>query len=194
MSPPDPVFLLSPPCTFSWVVAAILGRHEQTYAVPELHLFRTETVGEWLELCDAESFEMDHGLVRAVAQLCFGAQTEPTAAAARGWLQRRAHQTTGLLLEQLAERVAPRVLVERSPSHVYSATILGRILQMFPRARFVHLTGHPRAFGETVMDALAQREGSDPSHSDWVAQLASFPGEVPGAGRHDPQRAWLALH
>jgi hypothetical protein len=193
----EPVFILSPPCTFSWLVAAMLGQHPDAYALPELHLLRTETVGEWLGLCRTESFEMDHGLVRAVAELCYGGQTEQTALEARGWLQRRAHVTTGLVLEQLAERVAPRVLLERSPSYVYSQTILQRVREMFPNARFVHLTGHPRTYGETVMTALAQRggPGSEPS-SDWLAQLAWFPLDEPGASGDvpDPQRAWLALN
>jgi Sulfotransferase family len=196
-NPPEPVFLLTPPCTFSWVIAAMLGQHPDTYALPELHLFRTETVGEWLQLCRTESFEMDHGLVRAVAELCYGEQTEDAVLEARGWLQRRAHMTTGLLLEHLSERVAPRVLLERSPSHVYSQSILQRILEMFPNGRFVHLTGHPRSYGETVMTALTERGSPGPgSPSDWLAQLACFPAEPPttSVGVPDPQWAWLTLH
>jgi hypothetical protein len=196
-NPPDPVFILTPPCTFSWVIAAMLGQHPDTYAMPELHLFRTETVSEWLQLCRTESFDMDHGLVRAVAELCFGEQTENAVLEARGWLQRRARMTTGFLLEQMTERVAPRVLLERSPSHVYSQSILGRIRAMFPNARFVHLTGHPRSYGETVMNALAERggAGADPQ-SDWLARLAWFPREESDAPMNvpDPQWAWLALH
>lgn len=192
----EPVFILSPPCTFSWLVAAMLGQHPDAYALPELHLLRTETVREWLRLCRTESFEMDHGLVRAVAELCFGGQTEQTALEARGWLQRRANVTTGLVLEQLAERVAPRVILERSPSYVYSQAILQRVREMFPNAGFVHLTGHPRTYGETVMTSLAQRGiGTDPS-SDWLAHLASFPVDESGASGDvpDPQRAWLVLN
>jgi hypothetical protein len=198
MQPPEPVFILAPPCTYSWVVAAMLGQHPDTYALPELHLFRTETVGEWLRLSRSESFEMDHGLVRAVAQLCFGGQSEVTALEARGWLQRRAHMTTGLLLEQIAERVAPRILVERSPSHVYGTASMRRMHEMFPNARFVHLTGHPCAYGETVMGALARRDArADVDPRDWLAQLAWFPHEDDGgqkAEEPDPQWAWLALH
>jgi len=198
MQPPEPVFILAPPCTYSWVITAMLGQHPDTYALPELHLFRTETVGEWIQLSRSESFEMDHGLVRAVAQICFGEQTEATVLEARGWLQRRAHMTTGLLLEQIAERVAPRVLVERSPSHVYGQASMHRMHEMFPNARFVHLTGHPRAYGETVIGALARRDvRADPSPSNWLAQLTRFPHDESGEQKvdePDPQWAWLALH
>jgi hypothetical protein len=181
MQPPEPVFILAPPCTYSWVITAMLGQHPDTYALPELHLFRTETVGEWIQLSRSESFEMDHGLLRAVAQICFGEQTEATVSEARGWLQRRAHMTTGLLLEQIAERVAPRLLVERSPSHVYGQASMHRMHEMFPNARFVHLTGHPRAYGETVIGALARRDArADPSPSNWLAQLTRFPHDESG--------------
>jgi Sulfotransferase family len=198
VQPPEPVFILTPPCTYSWVTAATLGQHPDTYAVPELHLFRAETVGEWLQMSRTESFEMDHGLVRAVAELCYGEQTESAVVEARGWLHRRAHMTTGLLLEQISQRVAPRLLIDRSPSHVYSQVILRRIGEMFPNGWFVHLTGHPCAYGETVTTALSRRdEQGDLRPPDWLTHLAWFPKEEPGGPtgeRPDPQWAWLALH
>jgi hypothetical protein len=197
-NPPEPVFVLAPPCTFSWVLCAMLGQHDDAYALPELHLFRTESVGEWLDLCRTESFEMDHGLLRVVAELYFGQQTERTVIAARGWLHRRAHITTGLLFEDLTERVKPRVAIEKSPSHVYSMDILRRIWEMFPQARFVHLTSHPRSYCEIVVQAL-DRSGRErePGPSDWLAQLASYPLDDAGpplTSQPDPQGGWLALH
>src|SRR5437763_8681198 len=79
----DPILILGPPCTFSWVICAILGQHPQLYGLPELHLFSAETVGAWLEQCSHESYDMDHGLVRAVAEICFGAQNDQTIGKAR---------------------------------------------------------------------------------------------------------------
>src|ERR1700693_5783209 len=73
--PADPLLILAPPCTFSWIVCAMIGQHPQMYGLPELHLFSADTIGEWLEQCSRESYEMDHGLVRTVAELFFGAQT-----------------------------------------------------------------------------------------------------------------------
>jgi hypothetical protein len=175
----------------------MLGQHPELYALPELHLFRTETVGEWLRLSRTESFEMEHGLLRAVAELCYNEQTEQGVLEARGWLQRRSHITTGLLMEELAELIAPRALIERSPSHVYSPAILRRMLEMFPMARFVHLTGHPRSYCETVMNALRTRGfGPGDPPSDWLSYLAWFPREPgsPAPDVPDPQWAWLTLH
>jgi hypothetical protein len=195
----DPLFILSPPCTFSWVVCGMLGQHPEMYGLPELHLFTAETMTEWWNRCYRESFNMDHGLVRAVAELYFGGQDEQAVGRARGWLRRRAHFTTGLLLEELADRLAPLVPVERSPSLVYRPEMLHRALAMFPKARFLHLVSHPLRYGEQVMQTLeATAQGRSLPASHWLVQLASYPN--PGThdagddGGIDPQWGWLALN
>src|SRR5262245_5988787 len=93
-APTDPVFILAPPCTFTWIVCAMLGQHPELYGLPELHLFSAHTIADWWQQCSTEGFDMDHGLVRTVAELYFGGQTDRTASQARGWLRRRSHYTT----------------------------------------------------------------------------------------------------
>ena len=177
----------------------MLGQHPQMYALPELHLFTAETVGAWRELGSKESFEMDHGLVRAVAELYFGGQTDRAASRARGWIRRRSNFTTGLLLEAIADRLKPLIPLEKSPSIVYSPEALQRVLEMFPTARFLHLVSHPRLYGESVVQTLRELAGGlslPPSH--WLAQLASYraPGveHVSDGGITDPQTGWYALN
>ncbi|HSY40228.1 MAG TPA: sulfotransferase [Polyangia bacterium] len=185
---PDPVFILSPPCTFSWVVCAIVGQHPEMYALPELHLFTADTIAEWWDLCSHATFEMDHGLVRAVAELYFGGQTEAAVSRARGWLRRRSHYTTGLLLETIAERLEPLVAVEKSPSTAHSTATLERTFGMFPNARYIHLVSHPRLYCEAVLDALGNaRRGNELPPTHWLAQLAPGP-------ELDPQLGWLAAN
>jgi hypothetical protein len=179
------VFILAPPCTFSWVVCAMVGQHPQMYALPELHLFTADTVAEWWDLCTRETFEMDHGLVRTVAELYFGGQTEPAVSRARGWLRRRSHYTTGLLLETIAERLEPRIPIEKSPSTAYNLATLERAFGMFPNARYVHLVSHPRLYCEAVLDALGDaRRASELPATHWLARLAPGP-------ELDPQLGWL---
>ena len=197
--PADPVFILAPPCTFSWAVCAMFGQHPQMYALPELHLFTSETVGAWQELSSKESFEMDHGLVRTVAELCFGEQTDRTISRARGWLRRRSHFTTGLLLEAIADRLKPLIPVEKSPSVVYSSEALRRLAEMFPTARFIHLVSHPRLYGESVVQTLREleaRQSLAPSH--WLVRLASYRSpdvEFSSDGSIiDPQTSWYTLN
>jgi hypothetical protein len=177
----------------------MIGQHPQMYALPELHLFSAETVADWWELCTTESFEMDHGLVRAIAELYFGGQTDGAASRARGWLQRRSHFTTGLLLEVIMDRLKPLIPVEKSPSVAYSAEALQRIVDMFPTARFLHLVSHPRLYGESVVQALRELARDQPlAQSHWLVQLASYPPPGGKDSRNgdimDPQVGWYALN
>jgi hypothetical protein len=139
---------------------------------------------------------MADGLLRTVAQLCFGEQTENTVRLAEGWLRRRSHWTTGLAFESLAARVHPRVLVDKSPSTVYDLASLRRLHGFFPQARFIHLLRHPRGHGESVLKYVdyCARQGYVPH---WLLRLSSFPS--PLVSHHemapvDPQRAWHTLH
>jgi hypothetical protein len=89
------LIILGPPRSFTTVVSAMLGQHPQIYGLPEVHLFTAETMAEWWRQCAEATFNMDHGLVRVAAQLFFGDQSEDNSRRAAGWLQRRAHFTTG---------------------------------------------------------------------------------------------------
>ena len=150
----DPVFILSPPLSFSSHFAATLGRHPQLYAIPETHLFIAETLHEWWDTCAKTSFNMSHGLVRAVAELFYGEQNETTVQLARAWMRRRLPFTTGYILESLAERVHPRAIVEKSPSMIFHLESMQRVARMFPLARFIHLVEHPRRHCEAVVAAI----------------------------------------
>jgi hypothetical protein len=181
------------------MICAMLGQHPQMYGLPELHLFSAETMAEWWEICSRESYNMDHGLVRTVAEVYFGAQTDYTTTRARGWLRRRGHFTTGFLLEMLAERLSPLVLVEKSPSIVYRLDFLQRAFTMFPQARFLHLVSHPRTYGKLVMEAIRELKKLQPlPQSHWLRHLACYPypaaDEISNASVWDPQRGWYALN
>jgi hypothetical protein len=197
----DPLFVLAPPRSFTSVVGTMLGQHPQMYGLPETHLFGCETMAEWWRTCEEQTFPRSHGLLRAVAELFFGEQTEHTVGLAGGWLRRRSHFTTGLLMEALAARVHPRIIVDKSPSVVYNVKFLERIRSVFPRARFIHLLRHPRAHGESVMRFLEERrrKGSVPA-SHWLLHLATYPdlsapSEATERSRElDPQKGWFVLN
>ena len=192
----EPLFILSPPRSFSTIVSVMVGQHPQMYALPETNLFGAENIGEWWAQCAHASHNMDHGLLRAVAELYFGGQTEDGIALARGWLRRRSHFSTGYLLEQLADRVHPKHLIDKSPSMVYHPQSLRRVFAMFPRARFIHLVRHPRGHGASVMkriEFVAKRR----KVPQWIVDLASFPvgpGGPSVEGELDPQGSWYVLN
>jgi hypothetical protein len=162
----DPVFVLAVPRSFSSVVCAMLGQHPQAFGLPETNLFAARTLGGWWMYCSRAQASMHDGLLRAIAQIYFGAQTEAAVLRAAGWIQRRSHFSTGLLLEVIAERVSPLMLVEKSPN------IVSRAYSLFPQAKFIHLVRHPRAQGESLAKFIAA-------------------SKVPGWQQlHDPQRLW----
>src|SRR5262249_20981346 len=196
------LIILALPRSFSSVVSTMLGQHPQMYGLPEMHLFSRETMAEWWEMCERVGWaQRAHGSLRVVAQLCFGEQTEETIKLAHGWLRRRSHFTTGFLFEVLAQKVHPRILVDKSPSTVYLPKFLQRAYRMFPHARFIHLVRHPRGHGESVMKFLQERRKLGPiPPSHWLQLLASHPylaakgGGVRADRDIDPQRGWYALH
>jgi len=196
---PDPIFVLSPPLSFSSFFAAMLGQHPQLYAIPETHLFVAETLQEWWESGVKTSFNMAHGLVRAVAELVYGGQNEITVQLARAWLRRRLPFTTGYLLELLAGRVHPRALAEKSPSMIFNPGSMQRAARMFPLARFIHLVEHPRRHCEAVVAAINDAVAHEKRVPSWLRQLASFSAAQADESSQehpelDPQQAWHALH
>jgi len=184
----DPIFVLAPPCSSAAAFAAMLGRHPQLYDLPELHLFLAETMADWSLLAENASFHMDHGLLRVIAQVFYGAQTEATIRQAKGWLRRRRHFSTGLILETLALDVYPLILIYTSSSIVRSVEFLDRAYRMFSDAKFIFVSEHPTRYCRAVLDewTTAKTSGEVP---DWLRKLAFNPHNQ----QIDPQWTWLAL-
>jgi hypothetical protein len=193
-----PLIILAPPRSFTSVVCAMLGEHPQMYGVCELHLGPARTLAHWWRMCNGASFSMADGLLRVVAELRFGGQTQYGVECARGWLHRRAHWTTGYMLEALSRFIAPKILVEKSPSTVYRLEYMGRLFSMFPQARFLQLTRHPIAQARSVIELIRVTEQHGPVPY-WMLNLASYP-YWPKSDRPerildiDPQRGWYALN
>jgi len=204
----DPVFILAAPRAFSSVVSTMLGQHPQMYGLPETHLFVDESLEGWWARASGESFQMTHGLLRAVAEIFFGEQTEATVALATAWLKRRSTHTSGMLFEELACAVAPAVLIEKSPSTIYSTESLQRLQRFFPQARFMHLVRHPRGYCSSVikyMHTLAKpayqpRDGSvRAGPPEWISVLAHFAhptSDTDGGSSEeiDPQGGWYVYN
>lgn len=194
----SPVFVLAPPRSFTSVVSAMLGQHPDLYGLPELQSFCAETVAEWWGVCAQASYPMVHGMLRAVAEIVYGEQTPESVGEASGWLRRRLGWSTGMVLEELATRVAPRRVVEKSPSTVYDVVFMQRVLAMFPNARFLHLVRHPSAQAGSVHAAInaAAQHGPVPQ---WLLRLGAYQAWVPGQALPPdiplaPELGWLELN
>src|ERR1700722_14070084 len=102
-----PLFIFALPRSFTSLVGAMLGQHPQMFGMPETHLLCERTVGAWLERAAREPWPMSHGLVRAVAQLYFGAQDERAVGWALDWLRARVCLDTEQLVKVLVDRGHP---------------------------------------------------------------------------------------
>jgi hypothetical protein len=207
----DPLFILAAPRSFSSVVNAMLGQHPQMFGLPETHLFGDETMDQWQARAAQETYQMSHGLLRAVAQICFKRQTEHSVRMAAAWLRRRSCYTSGMVFEELAREVYPSVLIDKSPSMVYEIESMRRAYRFFPEARFLHLVRHPRGYCESVLTYLQklskpeyqprERKEEIGQVPEWISHLASFP--YPPAHKSspdqlapemDPQGGWYVLN
>src|SRR5579875_148574 len=103
---PEPIFLLSPPRSYSSVIVTMVGQHPQLLGLPELKLFLCRTVGELDASLPAAIRRQGYrhrspGLVRAVAQLSFGGQDTDALDHALAWLSARRDWTGAEVLDHL---------------------------------------------------------------------------------------------
>jgi hypothetical protein len=194
-----PVFILAPPRSFTSVIGAMLGQHPQMYGTAELTLLSAETVGEWWQICSSTYPRMPDGLLRTIAQVFFGDQTEGTIDCARAWLLSRSECTTGFIIEEIAKKVSPRLLVDKSPILVYRVEFLLRAIKIFPHAFYLHLTRHPISHGESVLKAIDGCRAKLGHVPKWLSELACYSDSPGTTGTEpvlepDPQLAWYALN
>lgn len=143
MSTPAPIWILAAPFSGASWLAGCLGRHPQLYATPELNLFMANTVGELLDIFDIGQGAHAHGLLRALAELEFGAQNDAGIALAREWLEERRGMPTADVAMHLAARAAPRRLVVPDSEAPLRPLDLQRLLQGIQGLSVIHLVRHP---------------------------------------------------
>ncbi|QIB35185.1 sulfotransferase family protein [Ancylobacter pratisalsi] len=183
----EPLFILAPPRSFTSISCGMIGSHPALFGLAEVNIFAVETVGELMEMHRTRR-RLQNGILRSLAELAFGEQSETTCEAARRWLVANPDMTTAELFRTLQEWAEGRGLVDKSPLHVYAPDALSRIASHFPEARFLHLTRHP---GDTIESILKLK-------SEMRAQaLARFPllaGRAEPFDPEAPEKMWLKPH
>ena len=146
MTAAPPVFLLTSPRSCSTVVTGMLGAHPEVVALPEMKLFRRPRVAgllaDWPHAPGVTEQGFRAGLVRGVAGLVLGDESEEGLAASLAWLRERGDWTGARLLAHLRTLAAPSLLVEKSPENSGRDLSLDRLLAV-PDIRVVHLVRHP---------------------------------------------------
>lgn len=156
-------------------------------------------MSRWLGRSSQAQYPMADGLLRAIAQLVFGGQTETNVKLAAGWLRRRSPLTSGFIFEELARHIYPSIAVDKSPSTVHALNSMRRVYRLFPKSRFIHLVRHPRGHGKSVLKYRETLASFGPVPA-WLSYLASFPYSSPNRepdvehNAVDPQRGWYVLN
>ena len=180
----SPIIVLAPPRSFSSVFSAMLGQHPETYGLPELHLFVGDTVRDLFVLYKVAGPRRQDGLLRAIAELFMNKQNAKTVHLAKQWLMTHLDTTTAEVFGKIIQKGAPRRVVEKSVTTVWRPNNLQRLGQNFPNAHFIHLTRHPRAQGESMIEVVE----TDRAIRKEVLDYSVAPPVV------DPQVLWYKIH
>ncbi len=181
-----PLFVVAPPRSYTSVIGGMLGQHPQAYGLPEVNLSHGETLGDMWDTISLGVNYATSGLLRLLAQLHDGAQTEEAVIRARQWVMRRAHWSGAQVFAHIQEAAGPdRMLVEKSPRNVMQETSLRRLHRIFPRAHFLHLTRHPKTQGASVIELLRSYGDDNPTvnpERGWLraqANILAFAADLP---------------
>lgn len=150
---PPAVFILSPPRSGSTLLRVMLTGHPQLFAPPELGLLHYNTLAEML--ADDQYNMGRQGLLRTLMQIdnCTLAQAEQKLATYQAQ-----QLSVPQLYRTLQQAIAPRLLVDKTPSYVFDPATLCQAEALFANAHYIHLMRHPygmiHSFEEAHLDLL----------------------------------------
>jgi hypothetical protein len=180
---PFPIFVLAPPRSFTTLVTGMLAQHPQIYGGPELTVFFRPTLrklwrqGRGNKVGDTR---VRHGLLRLVAEIYFGAQTDEAVQGAEHWCALRQDLPIAEVFDELRAKLVPFHILEKSPDYTIEPDSMLAIHKACPDARYLFLTRHPVTQGKSV---LSLNDGIYPLN----ANALDFSS---GQGVYDPQIAW----
>lgn len=146
----QPLIILTCMRSYSSLVCGMLGQHPALVALPEINPFVAATVDRMVTILSAVRPRSLDGILRVVAETEFGEQTDATVAAARHWLEERAHWPMRRLLDHLSAILAPRRWIDKSPSTVVTEAGPKHLETILPEARVLHLVRHPIPTGASI--------------------------------------------
>lgn len=162
------------------MVSTMIGEHPEVYAFPELHIFGSDTVQDVIDF--EKSRNKLHagcppGLLRTLAQIHDGVQTNGTVFRAIGWLHERRNWSTKKLMDYLLEAVSPKMGLEKSPETAKKRAFLDRVYAYYPNAYYLHLTRHPlstRSSWKEFIENKASRRPNQGRKSERMDRLIGW--------------------
>jgi hypothetical protein len=183
-----PLFILSPPRSFTSISCATIGCHPQMFGLAEVNVFAGDTVAELLELYQTRR-RLQYGLLRSLSELAFAKQTESSIEAARLWMVDNAGLSTAELFRTMQEWAGDRGLIDKSPLHVFTPAAMVRMGENFPDARYLHLTRHP---GDMIKSIHQLKMEMREKAREKFPALARMGGD--NTDPDPPDKMWLEPH
>lgn len=177
----EPLFILATPRLLTSQVCAMIGNHPDMVGLAETNLFTADTYEE-LETVYLIDQRFQHGLLRTIAELGLGGQTEENIELAQSWLIENESVKTADILKDIMTLVEPKHVIDTSILYVYRSGATDRIINAFPDAYYLHLSMHPRFTCESIYKT---RKAAMESH---LGRQISIDATL------DPETMWLKPH
>jgi hypothetical protein len=183
----EPLFILSPPRSFSSLISSMIGQHPEMHAFPELQVFGHESLLDMM----IQNLDLNRmaspGSIRSIAEVHEQVQTNESCTRAWLWIQKHSDMSPVDFFNYLREQIDPLIAVEKTPPNTLKISRLGQIITAYPNAKFLHLTRSVVGNHKSLQEYLA----------DMLKLLKSVDSEQPTAQnvyREYPASIWLVSH
>jgi len=149
---PGIIFILSSPRSGSTLLRVMLAGHPSLFSPPELHLLPFNTMREREEQLNLS--HLGEGLQKTLMEI-----HNLDAAASQGLVRDMEQQNLSIkqVYQRLQENIAPRLLVDKSPSYAVNRAILERGEDIFANSKYIHLVRHPYPVIESFVRMRMQK-------------------------------------
>jgi amino acid adenylation domain-containing protein len=159
---PRAAFVLSPPRSGSTLLRVMLAGNPALFVPQELGALAFERLGDDRVIANGNAWLAD-GTIRALMEI-YGWTVEQAKHHLAGYEQRKASPLE--LYRELQDRVAPRLLVDKTTTYALEPGILERAEASFEAPYYIHLLRHPcgmiRSFHNVRMDRYFFRRDEQP--------------------------------
>ncbi len=172
----------------------MLGSHPRLFAPPELYLLAHDRVHQWQKEAGAGRGYHIEGVIQALMQI-HNSTLEDAERLLQSYIDE--DKTTQQLYHEFQYAIAPRLLVDKTPSYAHSLDILRMAETEFQAPLYLHLVRHPQAVIRSYEDVrFGQRNPllheftlSPRTFAEWTWRIGhenilEFLQEVPQARWH----------
>ena len=186
---PRAIFILAPPRSGTTLLRAMLAQHPALFTASELRLLGFDTLAERRAAFTGPQRIWHRGIIRALAESKHGDEAEAAQIVEEC---EQENLSTAEFFTLLQQSIAPRELVDKSPSYALDPAALRHAEAIFENAFFIHLARHPceaiTSFAERRMDQvylppndLTPREAGEAvwqiAHQNILDFLATIPAD-----------------